>query len=121
MTDTGDAASSATVLSSWEAFEAELAERQREFETRTGYRTPLLFRGHGDAGWGLDTTLERAAQRRMKLSEYHRVISTIKAEVESFTERAWEIPELPAVRKFSPTTTGEVANCGRASIQRTTS
>jgi hypothetical protein len=99
MSHTGHAVSSATVLSSWEAFEAALAERQADFETRAGYRTALLFRGHADAGWGLDTTLERAGQRGMKLSEYHRVISTMKAEVESFTERAWEIPAFPAVRE----------------------
>jgi hypothetical protein len=46
-----------TVLPLWEAFEMALFERQREFEQRTGYQPPLLFRGHGDARWGLDTTL----------------------------------------------------------------
>jgi len=107
MSDIGHASSSAVVLSSWEAFEAELDERQGEFEMRTGYRTALLFRGHGDARWALDTTLERAAQRNMKLSEYHRVISSMKAEVESFTERAWEIPALSAVQGvFSEYDTG---------------
>ena len=37
----------------------------------------LLFRGQGDGGWKLETTLERNGYRTMPLNEYYRLITRI--------------------------------------------
>ncbi len=51
------------------------------------YVSPVLFRGHSRATWGLDTTLERFGKRNLELDDYVRYLSKVKPGIEAYTER----------------------------------
>lgn len=84
-------------LKSWGEFQSELAklyEKHTDLRHESSYVSDLLFRGQADSSWQLQTSLERASGlRKYPLSEYYRVISGAKPEIESFTGRSWEIPD----------------------------
>lgn len=87
-------------LDSWDDFQSELRridERRAEFNRdHTGSVSDLLFRGQADSSWKLQTSLERVSGREeFDLSEYFRIISVAKAEIEAFTKQTWEIPDPP--------------------------
>jgi FRG domain-containing protein len=106
---TDESPQTARVVATWEQFEVELSELQRQANTRPGYKTALLFRGQGDALWPLDTTLERAGRRAMKLSEYHHLIASIQTEVESFAGYEWRVPTFESVvQVFSEYDSGSI-------------
>jgi hypothetical protein len=93
-------------ISKWSDFESAL-QRVRNKPTTTG--RPLLdplFRGLGDARWGLETTLERAHPEEkcddtLSLVKYYRKAEASKPAIETFTGRRWdEVPDLPAFQKL---------------------
>jgi len=53
------------------------------------YVSPILFRGHSRASWGLETTLERYGKKNLSLEAYLRYLSRVKPAIESFTDRAF--------------------------------
>ncbi len=61
---------------------------------------PLLFRGQSDAKWSLATTLERWAPHSTRIVDYYQTIGVIKFEIETFTERTWNIPDWNAIRQL---------------------
>ena len=80
----------------WEEFEQRL-EEVRQAEKSRGGKTDFLFRGLGDSRWPLETTLERAGHHGMAVSEYFRLISRAKPQIESFTPSRWSLPSFPVV------------------------
>jgi FRG domain len=96
------------VLDSWEAFEAEIqglfeTVKQREAETELPVSNPL-FRGHGRAKWGLETTLERYTTSEYSIEKYFRIIRGVRPAVQSFTGKFWSLkkPYLPTVNNLTP-------------------
>ncbi|MFH1023046.1 MAG: FRG domain-containing protein [Planctomycetota bacterium] len=95
-------------ISSWEVFVEELNKiqilrAQRKAECgRSG--DELLFRGQGDSRWLLETTLERTLRRMGKvdcsLEQYYRWIHSAHAQIETFSDRDWEIPDCTQYGNF---------------------
>lgn len=86
-------------LGSWESFEQEVTyiyASWQECKTRKVYNqwaTPR-FRGHADADWKLETTLERFTKKTSWAQEqYFKTIRDIRPAVVSIAERNWDIPE----------------------------
>jgi hypothetical protein len=78
----------------WGGLLRKLAQIQNDNADRT-----LLFRGHADAVWTLQTTLERRGQARMRFDDYYRLIVTrVKPQIESFTRRSFEAPSYTELR-----------------------
>jgi hypothetical protein len=82
----------------WQMFE----QRLRELcGTEVSGKTPeFLFRGVGDSTWELTTTLERAGEEGVGISDYYGLISRLKPQIESFTGSAWEIASYPDVKRL---------------------
>jgi len=80
-------------LSSWSEFEKIIKEELLEEtqEMRNGY---YFYRGHSDATWQLETTLERYIGQNITVDNYYRLIARIQAELETFTDRKWELPSI---------------------------
>jgi hypothetical protein len=77
-------------LRNWEEFDKELrAIRKRLRKNRPDTEPHLLFRGQENSDWGLRTTLERSGHEAMLFSDYYRVISAIRPQVESLTGATW--------------------------------
>jgi hypothetical protein len=83
-------------VNSWEEFEQKLLE----VRSQTKSRLPLLYRGQEQSSWSLSTTLERNSGLHMPFKDYYRRISTVKPQIESFTETLWEMPEYPAIENL---------------------
>ena len=83
----------------WEQFERKIREL-RECHTSRRIASPLLFRGQRDAGWRLQTTLERRSKKNMLFREYYAVISRIKPQIEAFTKGLWGIPDFVSVMRL---------------------
>lgn len=96
-------------LGSWQEFEERLKELKQLGDAE------LLFRGHGDSRWRLETTLERRGRPEMPVETYYRLVSVrIKPQVESLTGHSWNVPPYPEVKqllaeydRFSLTMTGD--------------
>lgn len=80
-------------LDGWGEFLRELETldqfREKIKSASNGHVSELLFRGHGDACWQLETTLERAVKREVRDSEYLHWLKIIKPQVEAFTDKEW--------------------------------
>ena len=80
----------------WEDLEAEIRKLEDKRRTLAANSdrsvSEMLFRGQPNASWGLETTLERTARRDVSLKQYYRWISVLRPEVESLTERRWDLP-----------------------------
>ena len=85
-------------LESWEHFEAELRRlRAKHAELQSVSNTcvsDLLYRGQSSASYSLTTTLERRGCADMPLADYFRVISSIKPQLETFTDNEWKLLDL---------------------------
>lgn len=55
--------------------------------------TGIWFRGVSNAGWELNTTLERRTARPFSVAEYFQLMSRVKPEIETFTGKIWKLPE----------------------------
>ena len=87
-------------LDSWDDLPQALAELRDELGADPGLgperqyhkRGPtLLFRGHADSQWGLETTLERWSERQFTVQEYLRRAHSCVNEIESVTGREWHL------------------------------
>ena len=79
---------------SWESFEKKLKEI-RLAEISAGRSEEFLFRGLRDSTSPLATTLERAGLVRGRISEYYKMISHTKPQIETLTGLKWDIPSFP--------------------------
>lgn len=59
----------------------------------------FLFRGHGNAAWELESTLDRAKPTLSKLSDYYRAVIVAKVQIETFTSRSWPKLDYMAVAR----------------------
>ena len=86
-------------LQSWEDFQRQLdalQEYRRHLSPDSStYISPFLFRGQSNSEWSLTTTLERYIDGSMSLGDYYRVVSAIKAQVETYTDKTWNILTYP--------------------------
>lgn len=93
-------------LASWNDFVAAVNRLQVDTRTRRA-RLPgtiipdLLFRGHREADWTLDTTLERAKPSSLSLAHYYTAISAALPQVEAHTQEKWEINPVHAYRDMA--------------------
>jgi hypothetical protein len=66
----------------WETFEQRVKELREKYRSES---SPLLFRGQGNSGWRLTTTLERSGAERMLFREYYQLIcASMGPEVKTF-------------------------------------
>lgn len=83
-------------LHSWEEFTEAVAGLARAGDAApTGVAfgvSDYLFRGHAQRVWMLDTTLERYVPGRITLKQYYRHVYAAKFQIETFTDRLWNIP-----------------------------
>lgn len=84
-------------LHTWENFEAEITTlfdtvRKKRAETEMHVSRPL-FRGHANASWKLDTTLERYTSQQYSMRDYYYLIRGVRPAVESYTEKHWNLSE----------------------------
>ncbi len=86
-------------VESWDGFEKRLLE-VRQAAVSGGKPAEFLFRGISDSTWKLTTTLERAGQEGMGISDYYELVSRVKPQIESFTGSKWEIRQHPDVEKL---------------------
>ncbi len=86
-------------VENWEMFERRRQE-VRDAEISAGRTAEFLFRGLGDSTWELTTTLERAGQEGTAISDYYRLISKLKPQIEGLTGSTWEIATWPEVKRL---------------------
>jgi len=95
-------------VENWEAF---LAKMQRLEEYRDHLTTQsraavseVFYRGQTKSSWELTTTLERVI-KEIRCTEYNDIIWGIKAQIESFTNRHWDLanPRTQTASHHTPT------------------
>ena len=85
-------------IHNWEHFEEIVkgfyskAQKLRDKDTASYVSTPL-FRGQSDAGWELETTLDRL-QKDHSVEKYYRIIRRIKSTIESCTSERWKLSSI---------------------------
>lgn len=72
-----------------------LREQEASLKAKLGYVPNLLFRGQREAGWKLETTLERSRPNSLSLSSYYHAISRTLPQIEAHTQEKWQIPLPP--------------------------
>jgi hypothetical protein len=94
-------------LDCWESFEKTVSsiftDWQKLKTERATYVSPLIFRGHGNVIWKLETTLERIIEREFDTEKYYEKIRAVRPAVISITGKNWEIPETFASGNLPPT------------------
>jgi hypothetical protein len=78
-------------LDSWLDFE-KVAKNRLLRETNTMLGGWVFYRGHSNATWHLETTLERAVGQNLSVRNYYAMIQRIHPKIETFTDQKWEIP-----------------------------
>lgn len=94
-------------LHSWAEFPKTIAKIRSEYGTRSikfddrteNSSNDILFRGHSDSNWSLETTLERTTNEKISVIQYVQRADSVVNEIESLTNKNWNIPSFPALRK----------------------
>lgn len=90
-------------VNSWEEIQGEfkkLGQYRRE-QTEDTFISSILYRGQADSKWRLETTLERFVKNnKFYLDDYYKLILSIKSEIQSFTDKSWDIIDLHDYRKW---------------------
>jgi hypothetical protein len=96
-----------TDADSWQEYPSWLesldVERARRKQTTGLHVSELLFRGHASAEWKLETTLERYHGSPRRADDYYEAIFAAKHEIETYTQRAWDIPTPPDYQEWLET------------------
>ncbi|NTU49704.1 MAG: FRG domain-containing protein [Desulfobulbaceae bacterium] len=82
-------------LDSWEAFEEQLKALDKK-RLQNKSQLNFLYRGQKDQSFKLLSTLERSGQKKMTIKEYHRLVSVVKPQIESFDRGDWNILPYPS-------------------------
>ncbi len=83
-------------VGSWEEFQEQLERLMQMRAAKTALSvSPFLFRGQASDIWHLTTTLERYKKKQFSVSQYYRIISAAKPQIETFTGLDWNIPTPP--------------------------
>src|SRR5689334_20036633 len=83
-------------VNSWAAFEQAIAEdyQLRRENSRSHLNvSEVLFRGHANADWPLQTTLERFTGATITVKSYLSLLRRIQPYVQSLTNKSWPVPE----------------------------
>lgn len=84
-------------LEKWEDFEKRISETFEDCENKRKesqfYVSPPLFRGHENASWKLQTTMERLKPGEWPIENYYKVMCSVLPTVQSFTEKSWDLGE----------------------------
>jgi hypothetical protein len=85
-------------LDCWEKFEETISSFFINWKNLKISKSPLyvstpIFRGHVDASWKLETTLERITTREFDAEDYYTTIRGVRPAVVSITGKSWDIPE----------------------------
>jgi hypothetical protein len=94
-------------LESWAEFPNTIADIRNDYGTRCvelDDRTETLpneivFRGQSDSEWNLQTTLERTTNEKYSISRYLQRADSVVNEIESLTNKNWNIPTFPEIRQ----------------------
>jgi hypothetical protein len=82
-------------VNSWEEFEEQLRDIGKQVESQ------LFFRGQSNSSWPLSSTLDREpCGARTLFKDYYHAISKANTEIESLTNKEWDIPDYPTVEKW---------------------
>lgn len=92
-------------VNTWEECQEFLFKLQGDIKSRSDvadflYASDLLYRGHADANWKLETTLERYVNDSVSLVDYHQMICRIKPMAETFIKQRWDIPSPSNFREW---------------------
>lgn len=88
-------------LDSWSDFAAAIEDVRtkygsREISTPEGdiftLQNDILFRGHADSSWRLETTLERMTSESFSIEQYLQRADSVVNEIESLTGVDWKLP-----------------------------
>jgi hypothetical protein len=84
-------------LDAWEDFTSHVKDLRDQEPALTslarGAEIPcLLFRGHRESSWKLETTLERYQPRSLTLYDYFRSILVARPQIEAHTGQPWRLP-----------------------------
>ena len=59
----------------------------------------ILYRGQVDKKWELSTTLERKTNKEIDVLQYMQLACSSVEEIESFTNKNWNVPDYPELEK----------------------
>ncbi|HUO99207.1 MAG TPA: hypothetical protein VMU01_11090, partial [Rhizomicrobium sp.] len=90
--------SKSTPVGSWEEFVGRIAKLRAAQKADVRLSNQLLFRGHSNAAWTLQSTLDRVHPQKMRFSDYYRTIALVQCEIESLTANRWAIPDYDKLR-----------------------
>lgn len=77
------------------------AERAKLMAVHGGHASGLLFRGHRNAAWKLETTLDRATPHIKTFAQYFRLVSIARPQIETFSSHRWELADYPDLEKWA--------------------
>ncbi|MFO1040882.1 MAG: FRG domain-containing protein [Planctomycetaceae bacterium] len=94
-------------IDSWTDFPGVIAKIRRDYGTRSleindqteTLSNEILFRGHADSDWKLETTLERTIDEKYSVPQYLQRADSVVNEIESLTKKNWGIPPFPVILK----------------------
>jgi len=78
-------------LHSWTDFE-KIVKEELLYQTQMPTTGPFYYRGHPDASWRLETTLERYMGENQSVGGYYSDLLSIQSYIETFTDRNWNLP-----------------------------
>jgi len=91
-------------VTSWDECQRELQKienyRNDLCREQSTYVSQLLYRGHANSEWHLSTTLERYTSNDLGVESYYKKISVAKPQIETLTEKIWEIPNFSDFREW---------------------
>ncbi len=88
-------------LNSWSEFHGEIAKLRGQYGSRVimspdgqpiELQNEILFRGHADSNWHLETTLERMTSEEFSIQQYLQRADSVVNEIESLTGVDWKLP-----------------------------
>lgn len=100
-------------LKNWDDFASVVADVRSQYGSRVvedgngnsiSLENDIVFRGHADANWRLETTLERTTRERYSVQHYLQRSDSVVNEIESLTGSDWKLPDFPAI-------CDEIRNC----------
>jgi hypothetical protein len=90
-------------ISSWDEFSSTIEKINAEYGSfniaHLKEKNRILYRGQADSEWSLESTLERFSSSPWSVESYARLVLRCAPQVESFTERNWNLLDYPEVLK----------------------
>ena len=89
-------------LQTWEEFEEKLKELQEKpLDERRPEPLSFLYRGQENSCWTITTTLERDGRENMPFGDYYLSVYRAKTEIESYTEKSWDVPDPSEIKSLT--------------------